>query len=100
MERTTSPQPTPSAHRVRRRWLRMGLLVAFTPICVGQLIVGVVYHWAFLPAGALWSCAWGFVLRVAINDRRVRGTNQDNPRQQLAMVGWLLLAIVLIFAIA
>jgi len=40
------------------------------------------------------------VLRVEIIDRRVRGTNQVNPRQQLAMVGWLLLAIVLIFASA
>lgn len=91
-------QPARSTAPARRRWLRVAWIATFTPICVGLLVAGVAFHWVFLAAGLLWAGALGCVLRVEAIDHRSRDVSGAAPRQQLAKSGWLLLALVLIFA--
>lgn len=93
-------QSTPSAKPARRRWLRVAWIATFTPLCAGLLIAGFAFHWAFLPAAALWIGALGCVLRMETLDHQTRSVAEATPRQQLAKAGWLLLAIALIAASA
>ncbi|WP_139274178.1 hypothetical protein [Saccharopolyspora flava] len=94
------PQSTPPAKPTRRRWLRVAWIATFAPICAGLLIAGFAFHWAFLPAAALWIAALACILRMESLDHQTRSVAEATPRQQLAKAGWLLLAIALIFVSA
>lgn len=79
------------------RWL---WIAVFTPFLVGFLVAGVVGHRVFFVAFALWSAALVCVLRAEMLNARARSTETPSAGLLGARVGWLFLAVVLIFGSA
>lgn len=82
------------------RWSRLLWTAAFVPICIGLVIGGVLYHWIFLLACLLWIAALASVLRMETLHHKTKVSPTPAPRDQLARAGWLVLALLLIFASA
>lgn len=75
-------------------------IAVFTPILIGLLVGGILGHWIFLPVFVIWLGALACVLRAEALNARARSMEAPGPGLLLARSGWLLLAIVLIFASA
>lgn len=90
-----SGQPPGATYRwgLRFRWL---WITVFAPFLVGLLIAGVVGHWVFLVAFALWLAALVCVLRAEMLNARARSTETPSAGLLGARAGWLLVTIVLI----
>ncbi|MDU0289278.1 hypothetical protein [Saccharothrix longispora] len=75
------------------RWL---WIAVFTPFLVGFLIAGVLGHWVFFVAFALWAGALACVSRAEMLNARARSMDAPSAGLLGARAGWLLVAILLI----
>jgi hypothetical protein len=75
-------------------------IAVFTPILIGLLVGGILGHWVFLLVFVIWLGALACVLRAEALNARARNMEAPGPGLLLARSGWLLLALVLIFASA
>lgn len=75
-------------------------IAVFAPILVGLLAGGIFGHWVFLLVFLIWVGALACVLRAEALNARARGMESPSPGLLAARSGWLLLALVLIFASA
>jgi len=72
--------------------------VLFGLFIVPMLVIGVLHHRVWLVTGAMWAGALACVLRAEALDAPARSVEQPSPRMLLARAGWVLLALLLIFA--
>jgi hypothetical protein len=74
------------------RWL---WIAVFTPFLVGFLVAGILGHWVFLVAFALWAGGLVCVSRAEMLNTRARGMETPSAGLLGARAGWLLIAVVL-----
>lgn len=79
------------------RWL---WIAVFAPFLVGFLVAGVLAHWVFLVAFALWTGALACVLRAEALNARARAMADPSAGLLGARAGWLFVALVLLFGSA
>ncbi len=87
----------------RYRWgllFRTLWIAVFAPILIGLLAAGIFGHRVFLPVFLIWLGALACVLRAEALNSRAREMESPSAGLLGARAGWLLLALVLIFASA
>ena len=75
-------------------------IAVFAPVLIGLLAAGIFGHPVFLAVFAIWLGVLACVLRAEALNARARSQQAPSPGLLGARAGWLLLALVLIFASA
>lgn len=89
--------------RGAQRWgllFRTLWIGVFTPILLGLLAAGILGHPVFLLVFLIWLATLACVLRAEALNAKARGMQSPSPGLLGARAGWVLLALVLIFASA